>query len=103
MPGGLAFEPELIARAAVKCRVAGFDRAAEGFVVHEADHQDAAGLVVLNDGRYQAVQFAEIEIHMPIPIKKPARTSAGCFSFLDFVIRPPIASFRDDCGWRAWK
>jgi hypothetical protein len=54
--------------------------------------------VILNDGRDQAVEFAEIEIHVSIPIKKPARVSAGGCSLQKFVRMPPIARRVDDGG-----
>ena len=61
--GAFALEPELVARAAVEGGEAGFDGLAEGLFIHEADHEDAAGGVILNDGGDQAVRFFEIEIH----------------------------------------
>jgi hypothetical protein len=48
--GAFALEPELLARAAVEGGETGLDGAAEGLAVHVADHQDAAGGVVLDDG-----------------------------------------------------
>jgi hypothetical protein len=42
MPGAFALHPKLVARAAVEGDEAGFDGLAEGFLVHEADHEDAA-------------------------------------------------------------
>jgi hypothetical protein len=33
--------------------------------------------VILNDGGDEAVEFAEVEIPVSIPIKKPAKLSAG--------------------------
>ncbi len=66
MTGAFAFEPELVARAAIEGCEAGFDRFAEGFLVHEAEHEDAAGGLILDDGGNQAVEFAEIEMHVSI-------------------------------------
>ena len=40
----------------------------ERLLVHEADHQDLVRLVVLNHGRNQSVQLAEV--HLPAPRKK---------------------------------
>ena len=77
MAGGLAFEPELVARAAEEGGVAGFVGLAEGFVVLEADHEDAAGFIVLDNGRDEAVELGEVEIHVSIPIKKPAGFVGG--------------------------
>jgi hypothetical protein len=61
--GGLALEPELLARAAVEGGETGLDGAAEGFLVHVADHQDAAGIVILDDRRDQSVELGKIQIH----------------------------------------
>jgi hypothetical protein len=76
-------EPELLARAAVEGGEAGVDGLAECFVVHEAEHEDAAGRVVLDDGWDEAaVEFREVEIHRVLHKrnKKPARTAAGVSS-----------------------
>ena len=96
--GGFAFQPQLVARAAEERGVTGFHGLAERLVVHKADHEDAARGVILNDGRDQAVEFAEIEIHVSIPIKKPAKLSAGSCSLQKFVRLPPIARDADDGG-----
>jgi len=61
--GRFALFPELVAAAAVEGGEAGLDGGVEGFAVHEADHEDAAGGVVLNDGGDQAAGFVEVEIH----------------------------------------
>ena len=63
MAGGFALQPELVARAAVEGGKAGLDRLAPGLFVHEADHQDAAGGVVLNDRGDEAVEFCEVQSH----------------------------------------
>jgi hypothetical protein len=49
-PEGFALHPELVAGAAIEGDVAGFARLAPGFFIHEADHEDATGLFVLDDG-----------------------------------------------------
>jgi hypothetical protein len=71
------FHPELIARAAEERDEAGFNGLAKRLLVHEADHQHAPGLLVLNDGGEDAVEFREVEIHLSIPIKKPASWIGG--------------------------
>lgn len=55
--GGFAFEPEFIPGAGVEAGFAGLQRFGEGFFVHEADHEDALGLPVLNDGGDEAIEF----------------------------------------------
>jgi hypothetical protein len=52
----------------------------EGGFVHEADHEDAAGLIVLNDGGDEAVELSEIEIHFRSPERMTA-IQADVFSF----------------------
>ena len=91
VPGAFALHPQLIARAAVEGDKAGVAGFAKGFVVHEADHENAVRRGVLNHCRYEAVQFAVIETHAecrrrPEAIKKPAGTAAGVLSF-DFTNR----------------
>ena len=81
MPGRLALEPKLIARSTEKRHETTLNRLAKRLVVHEADHQDAMGLMVLNDCGNQSALLAEIEFHSSIPTKKPAWLSAGCHSF----------------------
>ena len=61
--GALTFEPELAAGAAIEGGETGLDGETEGFLIHVADHEDAASGVVLNDRRDEAVGFLEIEIH----------------------------------------
>ena len=63
MAGAFALGPELVARAAVEGDETGFDRLAEGFVVHETDHENAAALIVLDDRGEESFKLAEIEIH----------------------------------------
>src|SRR5258708_2206901 len=79
--GVCAFEPEGGAGGGVKGRGGGFDGLLKRLFVHEADHQDAAGSVVLNHGHDQAAEFAEIQIHgfteKLTPIKKPASYLGG--------------------------
>ena len=75
MAGALAFHPQLVARAAEEGHVAGFDGLAEGFIVHESDHEDTAGLVILDDGGNQAVELGEIESHLCI--QPVSRTGCG--------------------------
>src|SRR5262249_10157093 len=57
VPRGLAFQPELVPRAAIKNGVSRFDRLAKRFFVHEADHEDAAGFPILDNGGDQSVEF----------------------------------------------
>ena len=64
MAGAFALEPELPAGAAIERGEAGLDGLAEGFLVHVADHEDAPGGVVLNDGGDEAVAFLEIQSHV---------------------------------------
>ncbi len=58
----------------------GFHGLAKRFFVHEADHQDAVGLVILDDGRHQAALLAEIEIPC-VDTNKKARQLIGGRSF----------------------
>jgi hypothetical protein len=60
----------------------------EGRFVHEADHQDAAAGMILDDGGDQAVRLFEIEIHCDTTHgnnKKPADLAAGVLSDPDEV------------------
>src|SRR5271170_5128260 len=57
MAGGLSFHPQLVARAAEEGDETRFHGFAERFVVHEAHHENATGLVVLDDSRQKAVEF----------------------------------------------
>jgi len=75
--GSFAFEPQFIARSAKERDVARFDGFPKRFCVHEADHQNAVGLVILNDGGYQAALLAVIQFHLSMPIKKPAWKIGG--------------------------
>ena len=61
--GAFAFQPELLAGAAVEGGKAGLDGVAKGLFIHVADHQHAAGGVILDHGGDEAVGFFEIEIH----------------------------------------
>ena len=54
------FQPELLARTAIKGDVTGFDGLVKGFFVHEANHQDAARGLVLNDSGDKSVRFFEV-------------------------------------------
>ena len=54
--GGLALDPVLLPRAAPVRRAAGADGAGQGLVVHPAQHQDLAGVVLLDDGRHQPLR-----------------------------------------------
>ena len=74
--GGFTLQPELVARAAEEGGEAGFDGLPKCLFVHEADHQHAAGGVVLNDGGDEAVEFCEIQIHK-IPKRKSPPVSRG--------------------------
>ena len=98
VPRRFAFEPQLVPRAAEERRVAGFDGLLESLFIHETDHKDGAGGVILNDGRDQSVEFTEIEIHLSIPIKKPAKLSAGGGYLQNFARKPPIARRVDGGG-----
>ena len=46
--------------------VAGFDGFVECDVIHETDHEDAAGFFILDDGGDEAVEFCVIEIHCEV-------------------------------------
>src|ERR1035441_4433444 len=63
MAGAFALEPEFAAGAAPEGGKTGFDGFVEGFLVHVADHEDATGGKVLDDGGDEAVRLFEIEIH----------------------------------------
>ena len=91
MAGAFALQPQLLPRAAVEGGEAGLDGFAKGFFIHEADHEDAAGGVVLNDRGDQAVDFCEIQIHMLTAIKKPAGTAAGVLSDSDLMANQETA------------
>ena len=58
--GRLALHPQRLPRAGVERGIAGLPGAGEGLVVHEADHQDFVRFGVLDDGRDESVEFAEI-------------------------------------------
>jgi hypothetical protein len=60
MAGRFALEPELVSGAAVESYEARFHRLLPGFFIHETDHKDASGFVVLHDRGYQAVEFCEV-------------------------------------------
>ena len=53
--GGLALDPVLLARAAPERRPAGGQRAVQRLVVHPAEHQHLAGVVLLHDRGHQPV------------------------------------------------
>src|SRR5262245_16422828 len=57
------FYPELIARTAEECREARLNSLLERFFIHEADHEHAVGDVVLNDRRYESVEFRIVQSH----------------------------------------
>src|SRR5688500_6368675 len=71
---GLALGPQGVAGAAEERDVAGRSGDLPRRVVHEADHQDLVGQVVLHDRRYQSVKFREI--HRPHPTFRTARSHA---------------------------
>jgi hypothetical protein len=53
----------------------------ECLFIHKTDHQDAVGLVVLDDGGDQAVLLAEIQFHRRYQQKSPPgrrRVSHSC-------------------------
>ena len=111
MAGTFAFKPQLVARAAEEGREAGLDGFAEGFFVHEADHQDAAGLVILDHGRKQSIEFFEIQLHNLSPKKKARQDQpAGSRNYLNRCVikNEPVAAWdargddgvRDDGGVR---
>ena len=80
MAGAFAFEPELLPGAAVEGSEARLDGQAEGLFVHVADHEDAPGGVILDDGGDEAVRLFEIQIHGEKAIKKARRFAAGVLS-----------------------
>ena len=53
----LALGPKPIFSAAKKRHFTGLHRFEIRFFIHETEHQDILGSVVLNDGRYQAPEF----------------------------------------------
>src|ERR1035438_10060096 len=53
--GAFALEPQLAAGAAPEGGKTGFDGLAKGFLVHEADHEDASAGMILDDGGDEAV------------------------------------------------
>jgi len=63
VPRLLSLEPEPPARAAVEDGPADLERLAQRLFVHVAHHQDTPARFVLDDGRNQAAELAEIEIH----------------------------------------
>src|SRR5439155_26124125 len=63
--GRLALGPQLVARAAEECHIAGLARDVPGFLVHEPDHQHVAAPLVLHDRRYEPVKFREIHSASP--------------------------------------
>jgi hypothetical protein len=77
--GRFAFEPELVPGPAEEGCEAALDGLSKRFFVHEAEHEDAAGLMVLNDGGHEPVEFAEVEFHVESN-KKARRVRAGCFA-----------------------
>ena len=58
---GLAFFPEFVARAAEENHFAGALRFGERGRVHEAEHEDVTGAVILNDRGNEAAGFVEID------------------------------------------
>src|SRR5579871_2507183 len=81
MTGRLAFEPELVSRPAIEGSEAGFDGFSKRFLIHEADHEHAAGNVVLNHRGDRPSSLLKSNSSFPVdtfaPIKKPAFRSAG--------------------------
>jgi hypothetical protein len=76
-----AFEPQLVAGAAIEGGESGLHRLLERFLIHETDHEDAARRIVLNDGRNEAAELAEVQI--VVHSNKKARLELGglaCFS-----------------------
>ena len=67
MARSFALQPQLIARPAIESREAGLHCLPEGLFIHEADHQNAAGLVILDHRRKQSIEFPEIELHVLTP------------------------------------
>jgi hypothetical protein len=59
----VALGPQLVARPAEEGDISATQRALEGLLVHEAEHQDLVRPGVLHDGRYQALHFLEINLH----------------------------------------
>ena len=77
--GGLALDPVLLARAAPERRRAGGQGAVQRLVVHPAQHQHLAGVVLLHDRRDQAVGVAleargdgRVEGHGPLSARSSA-------------------------------
>jgi len=55
MSAGLAFHPELLARTAPEMSLAGLQGFLQRGLVHPSHHQDAPGVLLLDDRRNQAV------------------------------------------------
>src|SRR4051812_34723429 len=76
--GGLALGPQRVPGAAEEGGEAGAARDRERLFVHEADHEDLVGLVVLDHGRNQSLQLREVH-RLPRAKKKPRRSGgAAC-------------------------
>src|SRR5271154_4547423 len=67
---GLAFFPELVARTAEEDGLAGRARLRQGGFVHEAEHEDSARLVILDNRGNESSGFLKIDVqlvHLPTP------------------------------------
>lgn len=60
---GLTFGPKAVTCAAPKGDETRLDCFFVGFAIHEAEHKDLIGHGILDDGRHQALEFVEIDLH----------------------------------------
>src|SRR5947209_6548262 len=90
-----ALQPELVARAAIEGGVSGFHGLAPGFFVHEAEHQHAAGCVILDHRWNETVEFLEIEFHMCFPKEKARRWCGRLFESCLLSVRSAGSPPRD--------
>ena len=57
------FGPQAVFRTAEESHLSRFHGLLVGFLVHEAQHQHFLCVVILDDGRNQAIHFLEIQFH----------------------------------------
>lgn len=75
--GRLAFHPEAFPAAAVVSGPSAGESRVPGRFVHEGEHQDLAGLMILSDRGNQAAKFVKVEReHAGLPLRRE-RESRG--------------------------